>query len=150
MLILAKCKITPVQEFKNQDFVSATFDTRKLFTYLCPARFTRPAARPVECFFSIELGRSLFNWDSTPLLWTLLRCPERPMRISGNELFHAPYNAAFQTNLDSMWMCVGFRENILDDAFRKFSGSLILFLHNRNTRSRFDIRPDDSVHLYRL
>jgi len=69
---------------------------------------------------------------------------------SGNELFHAPYNAAFQTNLDPMWMCGGFRENILDDAFRKFFGSLILFLYNLNTRSWFDVRPDDSVHLYRL
>ena len=49
-----------------------------------------------------------------------------------------------------MWMCGGFRENILDNAFRKFSGSLILFLHNRNSRSRFNIRPDNSVHLYRL
>ena len=49
-----------------------------------------------------------------------------------------------------MWMCGGFRENILDNAFRKFSGLLILFLHNRNSRSRFNIRPDNSVHLYRL
>jgi len=72
------------------------------------------------------------------------------MRTSGNELFHAPYNATFQTNLDPMWMCGGFRKNILDDAFRKFSGSLILFLYNLNTRSRFDVSPDDSVHLYRL
>jgi hypothetical protein len=91
-----------------------------------------------------------FNWDSTPLLWPPLQCPERSMRISGNELFHTPYNATFQTNLDPMWMCGGFRENILDDAFRKFSGSLILFLYNLNTRSRFDVRPDDSIHLYRL
>ncbi len=75
---------------------------------------------------------------------------ERLMRTSGNELFHAPYNAAFQTNLDPMWMCGGFCENILDDAFRKFSGSLILFQYNLNTRSRFDVRPCDSVHLYRL
>ena len=33
---MAKGKITPVREFKNQDFVSASFDIRKLFTYLCP------------------------------------------------------------------------------------------------------------------
>ena len=67
-----------------------------------------------------------------------------------NELFHAPYDAAFQTNLDPMWMCGGFRENIFDDAFRKLSGSLILFLYNLNTRSWFDVRPDDFFHLYRL
>jgi len=44
------------------------------------------------------------------------------MRASGNELLQAPYNAAFQTNLDPMWMCAGFRENILDDAIK--SGDL--------------------------
>ena len=44
------------------------------------------------------------------------------MRASGNELFQAPYNAAFQTNLDPMRMCGGFRENILDDAIK--SGDL--------------------------
>jgi hypothetical protein len=60
-----------------------------------------------------------FNWDLTNL---------HSMRTSGNELFHAPYNAAFQTNLDTMRMCGGSRENILDDAFRKYFGSLILFL----------------------
>jgi len=45
-----------------------------------------------------------------------------------------------------MGMRGGFREDILDDAFRQFSGSLILFLHNHNPRSRFDIRPEYFAH----
>jgi len=106
----------------------------KLFIWLKPVRW------PVSCCcfekFQQQHGlrdvHKILNNSIDILvsyfLWTPLRCPERSMRASGNELFHAPYNAAFQTNLDPMWMCGGFRENILDDAFRKFSGSLILFL----------------------
>jgi hypothetical protein len=43
-----------------------------------------------------------------------------------------------------------FRENILDDALRELAGSLILFLYNLNTHSRFDVRPNDFYHLYDL
>jgi hypothetical protein len=68
------------------------------------------------------------------------------MRTSGNELFDAPYNAAFQTDLDPMGVRGGFCEDILDDPFRQFSGSLILLLHNHNACSRFDMGPDVSVH----
>jgi hypothetical protein len=41
-LFLAKVKITAVREFKKQDFVLASSNTRKLFTYLCPSRFMLP------------------------------------------------------------------------------------------------------------
>ena len=73
------------------------------------------------------------------------QCHKRSLRTSGNDLFHAPYNAAFQTDLDTMGMRGGFREDVLDDSFRQFSGSLVLFLYDHNTRSRFDIRPGYSV-----
>jgi len=43
---MAKAKATPVREFKNQDFVSAYSNTRKLFTYLCPSRFPPQARLP--------------------------------------------------------------------------------------------------------
>jgi hypothetical protein len=36
---MAKGKITPVREFKNQDLTSAFFTTTKLFTYLFPSHF---------------------------------------------------------------------------------------------------------------
>ena len=74
------------------------------------------------------------------------RCPERSMRTSGNELFHASYNAAFRTDLDTMEMRGRFRENLLDGAFRQFSGSLILFPFNHDAYSRFDIGSHFSVH----
>jgi len=48
-----------------------------------------------------------------------------------------------------MGMCGRFRENILDDALRESSGSLVLFLYNFNTHSRFNVRPEDSIHEYR-
>jgi phage head maturation protease len=68
------------------------------------------------------------------------------MPTSRNEFFHAPYNAAFQTDLDPMGMRGGFREDILDDPLRQFSGSLVLFLYNHDACSRFDMGPDFSVH----
>jgi hypothetical protein len=48
-----------------------------------------------------------------------------------------------------MGMCGRFRENILDDALRESSGSLVLFLYDFNTHPRFDVRHEDSVHEYR-
>ena len=45
-----------------------------------------------------------------------------------------------------MGMSGGFCEDILDDAFRQSSGSLILLLYNHNPRSRFDIGPAYLAH----
>ena len=72
------------------------------------------------------------------------------MRTSGNELFHSPYYAGFQANLDPMGMRGRFCENVLDDPLRQFSGSLVLLLYNHDADSRFDIGPHYSVHVYRL
>ena len=45
MLILAKVKITPVREFKNQDLSPAFFTAAKLFTYLRRSASTRITAK---------------------------------------------------------------------------------------------------------
>lgn len=86
------------------------------------------------------------KFSATPSLYH--QCPERSMQTSMYDLFHSPYNAAFQTDLDPVWMRSGFGENLLDDAFRQFSGSLILLLYDLNTRPRFDVYPAYSIHLY--
>ena len=78
--------------------------------------------------------------------FAIVHFPPRVQRTSGNELFHSPYNAAFQADLDAMGMRGGFCENILDDAFCQFSGSLVLFLYNHNPHSWFDIGPAYLAH----
>jgi hypothetical protein len=63
------------------------------------------------------------------------------------DFFHPTDNAACQTNLNAMRMCGRLRKKILNNPLRQFPGALILFLHNLNPGSRFNIRSISATHL---
>ena len=47
-------------------------------------------------------------------------------------LFHPPNLPTLQTDLDAVRVSRRIRQNIFDDAFGQFPGSLVFLLHNRN------------------
>ena len=66
------------------------------------------------------------------------------------DFFHSTYDAACQANLNPMRMYRKFCKNILNDSFRQFAGTLILFLDNLDKNPRINIRPVSSTHLWPL
>jgi hypothetical protein len=69
------------------------------------------------------------------------------LRVSLNYFFHPAYNSTDQAHLDSVGVDRRIGENIHDDPFRQFSGSLILFPYHFDPRSLFDVFSVCSVHL---
>ena len=63
-----------------------------------------------------------------------------------HDLFHPPHLPIRQADLDPMWMIRGFGENILDDAFGQFAGTLILFQYNEHRHTRFDGCASLAIH----
>jgi hypothetical protein len=56
-----------------------------------------------------------------------LSCSQGASAVNG---FDSPYKPVFQADLDPVGMRGGFCQNIPDDAFCEFSGSLVLFQYN--------------------
>jgi len=69
---MAKANVTPVREFKNQDFVSASWNRRKLFTYLWPlytkisAGYIPPYTIEKNYFIATEKRNLLLSKEDYP------------------------------------------------------------------------------------
>jgi hypothetical protein len=69
------------------------------------------------------------------------------LRMFLNYFFDSAYNSGDQAHFDSVRMDGRAGENILDDPFRQFSGTLILFPYHFDMRSLFNVFSVCSVHL---
>jgi hypothetical protein len=66
------------------------------------------------------------------------------------DFFHPSDNAVCQANLNAMRMCDRLRKNILNDPLCQFAAALVLFPDHPDLGSRFDIRPNFTIHFWLL
>ena len=69
-----------------------------------------------------------------------------PSIILVYDLFDSPDFAALQADFYSVWMGLGFCQDILYDTFRQFTGKLIFFQNNANKHAGFYACTLSTVH----